>query len=87
MFAGFSICERKTYDSFKSEEIDIRVYLDMIQYIEFDIIIDADAHRSYISTSRSNSVYIRVKRSSSCKTKGMLGRKLAKRRSSKRMDK
>ena len=31
LFAGFSICERKTYDSFKSEEIDIRVYLDDIQ--------------------------------------------------------
>ena len=44
LFAGFSICERKTYDSFKSEEID---YKSLLRYdtVEFD---DADAHRSFI---------------------------------------
>ena len=31
MLDSLSVKERRIYDSFKSEEIDIRVYLDMIQ--------------------------------------------------------
>ena len=85
MFAGFSICERKTYDSFKSEEID---YKRLLRYdtVEFDNIIDAEAHRWYIHQGIIAYQY-RVKRSISCKTKRMLGRRSAKRRSSKLMDK